>query len=309
MSAANDAFELASRQHGVITWLQLIDIGIHQARISRWIAGGRLEVFAPGTYLVAGSPATWHQRVMASTLAAGPRAAASHRAAAHLLGLQVDRPKQIHVTAPYGTHEGKRYPFVVHRARTLGPLDVRVVDSIPVTCVERTLVDLAGTVPPKTLAACLDTALLKGLTTIDRCRGYIEDRNLTHRKGAGRLRQLLRDRETGVPESQLEREFLDLVDEEHLPVPERQGSRGPYRIDFIYPEHGILIEVDGRAWHGNAQAFEDDHVRRNELSLNGYRHAFTFTWLQVTTHPDYVARTIRQALSSGRALITQRTSP
>jgi very-short-patch-repair endonuclease len=279
----------------------LVECGIPQSTITRWIDGARLIVFAPGTYLIAGSPATWNQKAMASALAVGPRAAVSHRGAAYLLDLGVRPPQQIHVTTPHGSHDGRLLAFVVHRARTLQQADIRIVGSIPVTCAERTLVDLAGTVALARLAAALDSALLAGLTSLDGCRNYIEERNLQNRRGTGKLMRLLADRESGVPESQLEREFLAVVEAFHLPVPIRQEAVGPYRVDFIYPDHGILIELDGRMWHGTAEAFHDDRTRQNRLALAGYELVLRFTWRHVSGEPSYVARTMSEALSAGRA--------
>lgn len=295
------ALAIASKQHGVITWRQLRDLDVSPTTIRRSIAAGRLIAFAPGTYLVVGSPNTWRQKVMAAVLSAGPVAAAGHRAAAHLLALGVSAPGQIHVVTKHGTNNGQLRSYVVHRARTLGPDDVVVVDAIPVTCVPRTLVDLAGTVPERRLAAALDNALLRELTTIDACRTYIDQRNLGRNTGVGRLMHLLDDRRGGVLASELEREFTQLVERHGLERPTRQEPVGVYTVDFFYPEHGVLVEVDGRAWHGSAEAFERDHVRRNELSLLGYRHVLQYTWKQITQQSSYVLQTLRSALSLARA--------
>jgi len=56
-------------------------------------AVSRSQLLDAGVYRVAGSPVTWHQRIMAGTLAAGAGAVASHRAAGYLHGLEGIEPR------------------------------------------------------------------------------------------------------------------------------------------------------------------------------------------------------------------------
>jgi very-short-patch-repair endonuclease len=241
-----------------------------------------------GLYAVSGSSRTWHQRAVACVLRACAGAAVSHLAAAWLLRLVAQRPNGIEVTVPYAMRAGG----TPHRAKDFSRSDIRIVDGIPVTCPARTLIDIASLLPDKPLAAALDTALLKGLVSLPALRRYVADRGLGRKRGVGRLLKLVDDREFGVPESELEREFLLLIRRSKLPKPERQKPVGRYRVDFAYPDARLLIEVDGRANHGTAQAFEDDPLRQNALVLAGWT-VLRFTWKQVTQQPEYVVETIR----------------
>jgi very-short-patch-repair endonuclease len=232
---------------------------------------------------------------MTSQLAAGESAAVSYASAAWLLGIIERRPDRIDVTIRHNAHHGVGNGFLLHRARSFECCDTRVAKGIRVTCPARTLVDLASVLPARALAAVLDAALLRGLVTIGVVRRYIRDRRLGRNRGVGTLVRLLDDREFGVPESELEREFLALVDACDLQKPARQQALGAHRVDFAYPSARLLIEVDGRATHGTAAAFEADPVRQNDLVLDGWR-VLRFTWAQVTQRRKYVAETVRHAL-------------
>ncbi len=232
---------------------------------------------------------------MASTLAAGLGAAAGGLSAAALLGFVDRKPTRIDVTVPHGRHAGPSRAYLIHRARSFDRADVVVVDGIRVTCPARTLVDLAGVLPSRRLEAALDTALLKGRISIPALRRYIRVRRLGHLRGVGMLMNLLDDREDGVPESQLERELLRIVKRYGLPRPVRQHIEMRYRIDFAYIPERILIEVDGRATHGTAEAFQKDPRRQNLLVLEGWT-ILRFTWDDVKNRPADVAKIIRLAL-------------
>jgi very-short-patch-repair endonuclease len=212
-----------------------------------------------------------------------------------VLGLVEGRPEHLEVVVRRGTRSGDLRAASVRRVAHLDIRDVRTVKGLRVTCPARTLVDLAGALTDRALARAVDTALLSGLTTIRVIRRYVHDRRLQRRPGIRRLVKLLDDREFGVPESELERRMLELIGQYRLPSPERQRAAGPHRVDFAYLEAAVLVEVDGRATHGTAEAFDQDPVRQNDLVLEGWT-VLRFTWTHITADPDYVAETITRAL-------------
>ncbi len=42
------------------------------------------------------------------------------------------------------------------------------------------------------------------------------------------------------------------------------------RIDLAYPDLWIAVELEGWAWHAHRGAFDEDRIRRNELTLLGW---------------------------------------
>lgn len=86
--------------------------------------------------------------------------------------MKFDEP--IHITIP-GSAADPRIPdtldgVVIHRAPSLHPDDVDVVDGIPVTSVARTLVDLAEITSADELRAYFHGARERGLLDIDAVR-------------------------------------------------------------------------------------------------------------------------------------------
>jgi very-short-patch-repair endonuclease len=66
------------------------------------------------------------------------------------------------------------------------------------------------------------------------------------------------------------------------------------RVDFAYGDERIVIEVDGRLFHG-PEVFESDRERDNAAGLAGWR-VLRFTWKMVTERPEYVVATVTEAL-------------
>jgi very-short-patch-repair endonuclease len=255
-----------------------------------WIRLGR------GVYAVAGSVASWERQAIARVLEAGDGAALSHEAAAYAHRLVDQPPARIDVTVPHG-----RVRSNAHRARNFTRADVRMREGIAVTCVARTIVDVAGVFVRRRLEDVVDRALLRGLITVPSQRAYIAGRGLGRRRSVATLQRVLDDREGGVPATELERAFERLLRRSKIPLPDRQIRVGKRRVDFIYQRERLWIEVNGRKDHGKKAVFEDDHVRHNEIALElvDFLH-LRFTWDQVTKHKRYVAETVSSALGARR---------
>lgn len=46
---------------------------------------------------------------------------------------------------------------------------------------------------------------------------------------------------------------------------------GRNRVDFLWREHGLVVETDGYIYHRGRQAMRDDNDRDIELELRGLR--------------------------------------
>jgi hypothetical protein len=88
----------AEQQHGVVSRAQLLEAGVNRYAIGRRLARGQLHVIHRGVYAAGHRSLTADGRLMAATLAAGPDAVASHRAAASILMIMTSR--YLEVTAP-----------------------------------------------------------------------------------------------------------------------------------------------------------------------------------------------------------------
>jgi very-short-patch-repair endonuclease len=71
---------------------------------------------------------------------------------------------------------------------------------------------------------------------------------------------------------------------------------GGFEVDFVWARAGVVVEVDGYAYHRSPEAMTTDHERDVALVLSGFR-VLRFTWHDVTKRASYVAKSVRRALA------------
>ena len=108
------------------------------------------------------------------------------------------------------------------------------------------------------------------------------------------LRELIKDRDAGALNKELERRFDRLLRSSELPYPARQHPFRSYKIDFAYPDLKIAIELDGVRTHGSAAALNRDLERQNALALDRWL-ILRFDWKRVTREGEAVLAEIEQA--------------
>lgn len=192
-------------------------------------------------------------------------------------------------------------PALVHR-NELSPAQITVVQSIPVTTLPRTFLDLAATVSPARVEEALDDALNRGLVSARQIRASLTGAG-RGRPGVGLLRSLIEARDGGpVPESVFETRLLRALTAAGLPRPAIQhpvvdaGGAFVARLDFAYPGARVGIEADGHRWHARRLRFRRDRARWNALMLLGWR-LIHVTWTDLSERPDGVVAAVEQALS------------
>jgi hypothetical protein len=285
----------------LFTHEQALSAGYSVRQVQRRRETGRWEQMHPGVYRVAGSPASWEQRLFAACLAAGRGAVVSHRSAAHLWGLDQSRRPLVELSVPPG-RQPRVDGVIVHRSGDLTPAVCTVRNGIAVTTPLRTILDLGAVQGPRAVERCLEVALGRQLVTLAGLRAILDSGARRGRQGAGILRRLLEVRSDGedLAESVLEARMLGLCRDQGLPQPVcqhevRSGPRLVGRIDFAYPDDRVAIEVDGYEFHASLDAFHHDRARQNELVARGWT-VLRFTWGDVMHHPARVARVVRDVL-------------
>ncbi len=230
---------------------------------------------------------------MAAVLALGPGAVLSHRAAAALHELAGAGPA-IDVTVP---RRARRRPGMrVHQARALDPRDTTSVQGIPVTSIPRTLLDLAGILPPTQLQRAYGKA--ERLRVLDvRAIEQLLDRS-NGRRAVATLRDLVAYDPSHAAEasSELELRFLDLIREAGLPPPQVNVLVEGFVVDAYWPSARLVVELQGYAFHSDRSAFERDHARLARLKLARFE-VLALTWRQVSEQPEWVASTITALLA------------
>jgi hypothetical protein len=260
-----ELFELATRQHGVVSTRQLEALGYGRSSAAKAHRVGRLRRVHRGVYAVGHEVLNWHGRCMAAVLAARP-AAASHLSAAHLWGLLRYRPETIHVTAP--THRRQRQGFRTHYA-VLEAVDIAAQDRIPVTSLARTQLDLAAMLSQERLERTLERS--EELNTFD--LGELEGvlNRYSGHPGAARLRKALAiyRPDPAFTRSGLERRFLALVKAAGLPAPSMNVNVIGHELDAYWERERFAVELDVYETHGTHASFEGDRLRNEDLLLAG----------------------------------------
>jgi very-short-patch-repair endonuclease len=285
---------LAELQSGVIGYRQLRSLGASRPWIGRRVEWGWLIPILWSVYAVGHRPRTlrgWHH---AALLAAGPRAALGNRSGGAHWGM-TKPPGRPHVIAPRSA-DGLA-GIVVHRPRALADGDIVEDQGLRVASPARVLLDLAGEgASRRALERALDQAEVNGLhlpvaELLPRCR---------RRRGAAKLRAVLEHHIAGstITESEAEEAFLAIVRRAGLADPSPQCLVEGRRRDFAWRSERVVVEIDGRAFHDTARAFEDDRVRANEVALAGWTH-LRFTRRRVVHRPGDVQRDLIRALKIG----------
>jgi very-short-patch-repair endonuclease len=114
------------------------------------------------------------------------------------------------------------------------------------------------------------------------------------RRGARRLHELV---EPGMPatRSELEDRLLELLARHGLPRPRANARVGPYEVDFLFDDIGLVLETDGDRYHGTRLARERDARRQATLKASGYR-VLRLTWAQVTAAEEQTVLRLSRAL-------------
>jgi hypothetical protein len=197
---------LATHQDGIVERRQLIAIGLSAAAIDHRVRSGRLIVLYRGVYAVGHAAQSERGTLRAALMAAGPTAAHSHLTAAARWKLIPSMPQFVEVTV---TRKGPRSRRGLRIHETQRPLEIRILDSLPLTAPLRTLTDLARTQSRKQLERMCAEALVMKLVTQDKL------------DAAGILDPYL----AAPTRSEFERRFYAQLRKARLPRPIAEGAR------------------------------------------------------------------------------------
>ena len=177
----------------------------------------------------------------------------------------------------------------MRRRAHLGPDDITRYRNIPLTQPIPTLVDLAVRLPASQLEAAVNEADKLDLVDPERLRSALDA--MQGRRGAPALRNIL-DRLTFVlTDSELERRFLPIARRAGLSKPLTGQRLNGFKVDFYWPELGLVVETDGLRYHRTPAQQARDRKRDQAHALAGLT-TLRFTHAQVRLEPDEVAATL-----------------
>jgi very-short-patch-repair endonuclease len=259
--------EIAGVQRGRVARYQLRSAGIDRHAIDRRVKTGRLIVKHPGVYMVGHAADVELGDETAALLACGPTAMLSHHSAATLWGLRPGRARPIHVLVPRGRHGVLPEGVVVHN--TILDCGRTTHLDLPITSPARTLLDIAAGLGARDLEYILEEGLGPKRLLTEAEAAEVASRAGRH-PGAGTLRRVLATRTGTLTESKAQRRLLELIREAGLPFPKTEQPLLGYRVDLLWPELKLVVEVDGYQSHGTRGAFERDRRRDAKLQAAGF---------------------------------------
>jgi Protein of unknown function (DUF559) len=234
---------------------------------------------------------------MTAVLACGPGAVLSHFSAGHLWNLcGSSGPVEVLRQSGGATHRGLR----LHQTRRLESHEVTLEKGIPVTSIERTLLDLGGRMGTKRIERTLVQADKTGDLSWPALARILRRRR--GRKGAGRLKRIAAEIDPRAVEtlSVTEIDFLALWRETGLPLPAVNVLVEGHLVDFLWPQQKVVVETDSWGFHGDRPTFERDHQTDVDLVAAGYDvHRATYKMLD--RDPDPFIANVRRALRTRTA--------
>jgi len=281
---AAEIWALAATQNGVVTRRQLLDLGLSSRAIEHRIERGRLHRLHRGVYAVGRPEVDRLGRWRAALLSCGSQGLIGYRSAAALWGILDQAPTVIEVVVP-GNVARYRPGIRVHRRAGLRPEDRAEFRGIPVTSPAATLVDCAAQIGLNSLEAAVNAADRLDLIDPEALRQEVE--TTPRRPGVRALRELL-DRHTFTrTDSTLEQRLLRLIRSAALPIPQTQARVNGFRVDFYWPDLGLVVETDGLRYHRTATQQARD-LKREQVHAAAGITALRFAGAQVRDEPSDV---------------------
>ncbi len=247
---------LLDAQAGVVHRRQLRVHGLDDNDLRRLVRQRRLVRIHLGVYINHTGAPSWLSRAWAAVLF-HREAALCDRSALDLAG------DPIHVAIEHPRHGASLQGVVLHRLTDLSPR-VQWHRSPPRLRVEDAALDVAGKAASLSRAIDVLTAVCnRRVTTPERLLETLAGRQRTPR--GVQLRRALLDVADGM-HSALESGLVRRVLKPHgLPVGTRQvrdaTSHGVVYRDVVVAEYGLVLELDGHAWHGDPSARARDMTR------------------------------------------------
>ena len=222
-------------------------------------------------------------------LACGPGAVLSHASAASLWGFLPRWSFPLHVTA---RGERERPGITTHRCQSLTRSDISLQQGVRVTAAARTVLDLAPSLTPKQLTRLVNDTRRSKHLRLDALTGVLT-RNPRH-PGTKLLMSFIED-PANPTASGLEDLFLAFIVKHNLPVPIINFNLRRKQPDAYFPEHNLIVELDGWNYHNDRQAFEDDRERDAENLRHG-TPTIRITEPRLTTDDDREAARLKEIL-------------
>jgi hypothetical protein len=292
--------ERATRQHGVVSRRDLLEVGFSRDQIKRMRQARRLHDIHRGVYALGHRVLSQRARWLAAVLASGPDALLSHRCAAALANVRRTSLTYVEVIVPQQRRriEGVR----MHVSTRILERDRHEIDGIPCTSLARTLLDLAAILPRREVERACDEAEVQELFDLTAMEGVLD--RARGCRGTVTLRAVLSEHRIGTTLTRrgLEEQTLRLLD--HYGIRRAEVNMRVYcrpgvspEVDFLWRRERLILETDGNRFHRTPRQIARDRRKEADLVRAGYR-VLRATSGQVEHEPESVALMVRAALAA-----------
>lgn len=300
---------------GVLLTVWALAAGWPRGRLDGRLRGDGWQRICRGAWAVPGKEVDWRVRAAAVQLLR-PDLVCSHRTAAALHRVELltggaEGPDPLEFTARgRGASRGRIQTGIrVYGTARLTDRDCSVRRGLRVTSPARTVADLIRAAATREAAVVVaDSALSHRFVAGLRREPVVGREELAaelavpRRPGAPRARRWLPLAHPGAGSPAETVARLRMRDAGLRPEVQptlRTATGRPLHPDFYFRAAGLVVEIEGFAFHGSRAAHERDVRRFNELqNCPGVRRVLRFTAREVFAHPDRMTATIQAALAS-----------
>jgi very-short-patch-repair endonuclease len=242
---------IAGHQRGQISTGQLLAAGWSRQMIKTAVKHGLLRRIYQGVYTVGHEAHIEFGSETAAVLAVGEDAVLTgltvlmaHKIVPH------DPKRPIDVALITDRRPRQRPGIRLHRYSRLTQRDLRIVKGIPMTTVERALLDAAPELTARQLERAVDEAVALRLTSRTKVRDLMANTDV--RKHGQKHLTALADarRPSSSTDSDPAELALLLIRQAGLPEPETEVQMYGFKADFFWSKAGVVLEVDGFRVHG-----------------------------------------------------------
>lgn len=298
--------DLATSQRGQFTRAQARALGADDSLITRRIRAGWWRRITSRVLCLPGAPSDHLGLLWTAHLHGGPDSVIGDTTALWLHQLPTQGLPEPTVLVPSGSH--RRTPVgKVRQVTDLQPHHVTRIGGLPATNIARTMVDIAGTHSVPRIGALLDEITMRRRADLAEVAAMVDELRRPGKAGPNQLVVALGKRlpAKGVEQGKLERELTKVLleagigagDPQH-PHPGRPDSQE--LVDRCFPVAKLIVEADGRSWHGRQSAMVVDRRRDREAAVAGWM-TVRVTWQELVGAPDQVAGELRTIYESRRA--------
>ena len=294
---------IAATQRSIVTLDDVRAAGGNDKHCETRCNAGRWRRFDRGVFGLEGAVYDWTSQQLAAVKAGGVGARGSHLAAGRLYGIPGYGRAGVEVAVPRGRNY-RRANVRVHSSTDLDRCETRIIDGVPVTDPNRTLLDLARYVPFGKLRRDVEWCRRQGLVDWSSLISCLVRHARQGRHGVRKLRAviLMDAHRSEITDSDFEFLVLSLILEAGLPEPALkyqvyEGDRFVGEVDHAYPSWKIAIECDGPVHRENPEVYAKDKLKRTDLNLCGWL-VLEFSDTQVKARPQVVPRDVRAAVEA-----------